>query len=72
MTQPITLTTRLINDSDIILTCTLVSITKTFATILVDGKNKRSKIYTSFDGSKYVMPYGKYSMAQVFKLNINS
>jgi hypothetical protein len=63
-----TLTTRLITDADIILTAELLSVKGNFATILFDGEQKKCKVYTSFDGSKYILPLGKYSMAPSFKI----
>lgn len=64
-----TLTTRLITDSDIILTAELISIKGNFATIIFEGNTKRCKIYTSeFDGCQYILPCGKYSMAPAFRL----
>ena len=63
-----TLTTRLITDYDCILTAELVSIKGNFATVIVDKEQKKVKIYTSFDGSKYILPYGKYSMCPSFKI----
>lgn len=68
MTTLKTLTTKLITDADIILTADLLSIKGNFATIAFEGTQKKCKIYTSFDGSKYIMPLGKYSMAPSFKL----
>jgi hypothetical protein len=64
-----TLTTRFLCDANIILTAELVSIKGNFATILFEGNEKRLKIYTSkLDGTQYIFPLGRYSMAPSFKL----
>ena len=63
-----TLTAKLITDADITLTAELVSIKGNFATILFEGATKKCKVYTSYDGSQYILPLGKYSMAPSFRL----
>ena len=68
MTTTKSLSTRLITDADIVITAELVSIKGNFATINFQGETKRCKIYTSYDGSKYIMPCGKFSMAPAFRL----
>jgi hypothetical protein len=68
MTNTKTLTARLITDADIIITAELVAIKGNFATINFEGSVKRCKVHTSYDGSKYILPYGKYSMAPAFRL----
>ena len=69
MTQAIkTLSTKLITDADITITAELLDIKGNFATILFEGSVKRCKIYPNYDGSTYILPCGKYSMAPAFKL----
>jgi hypothetical protein len=63
-----TLSTRLICDSNLIITAELLEIKGNFATIFYNKKVLRKKIMTSFDGTKYIFPDGKYSMCPTFDL----
>lgn len=63
-----TLKTRLITDSNIIITAELLSTTDKTATIRFENQIKKCKIYTSQDGSKYIFPNGKYSFAPIFDI----
>lgn len=63
-----TLRTRLITDSQIILTAELLEIKGNFATILMDGKKLRRKIKIGYDGTKYILPFGYYSMCPSFEI----
>jgi hypothetical protein len=60
-----TLTIRFIGDAQLKAFCKVVSRTNASAKILIDGKIESKKIYKSYDGSEYVLPYGKYSMCPV-------
>jgi hypothetical protein len=63
------LETRSLCDHDCIFRVTLVKMTEKSAFVIVDkGEMVRCKIKTSFDGSKYITPYGTYSMAPAFRL----
>lgn len=65
-----TLTTRMITDSEIVLSVVLIKRTEKSAFVQIDnGEVVRCKVKNSFDGSQYIMPYGNYSMAPIFKLN---
>lgn len=63
-----TLTSRLICDYNCIITAELLEIKGDYATILYQKNIIRRKIKTSFDGSKYILPDGNYSMAPSFTL----
>ena len=63
-----TLTTRMITDSNCVLKAELLEIKGNFAIIYFDGKVSRKKIHTSYDGSKYIFPCGKYSMCPTFDI----
>jgi hypothetical protein len=63
-----TLRTRLITDSDITLTAELLEIKGSFATIFFEGKVIRRKIKIGYDGSKYILPCGYYSMCPSFEI----
>lgn len=58
------LTTRLIGDSDIKLTCKILSRTEKSCIVLFDNQIKRVKIYNN--NGEFIMPAGKFSMAPVF------
>jgi hypothetical protein len=63
------LETRSLCDHDCIFRVELVKMTEISAYVLVDkGVVVRCKIKTSFDGTRYIMPYGKYSMAPSFTI----
>jgi hypothetical protein len=57
-----TLTIRFIGDSELRAFCKVISRTNASAKVLIDGVVSSKKIYKSFDGSEYILPYGKYSM----------
>jgi len=61
-----TLTTTLITDSNLTLTAELLEIKGNFATIFFDKKIVRRKIKTGYDGTKYILPCGSYSMCPLF------
>ena len=63
-----TLKTRLITDSNCIITAELIEIKNNWATIFFDNKLVRRKIKTSYDGTKYILPYGYYSMCPAFEI----
>lgn len=64
------LKTTLISDSQIAVFVTLVKKTDKMAFVETDnGEIVRCKIKTSFDGRKYIMPFGNYSMAPIFDIN---
>jgi len=63
-----TLSTRLICDSNCIITAELLEIKGNYATIFYDKKIIKRKIMTSYDGKKYIFPDGKYSMCPTFDL----
>lgn len=63
-----TLKTCLIGDSEIIITAELLEVKGNFATIMYDGKVIRRKIKTSYNGTKYILPNGYYSMCPSFKI----
>lgn len=64
------LKTRLICDSDMIISVVLVNRTEKTAFIMIEkGEIVRCKIRTAYNGKQYVMPYGTYSMAPMFDLN---
>ena len=54
-----------ITDSQIKETCTVLSRSNNTAKVLIEGKIESKKIYKSYDGSEYILPYGKYSMCPV-------
>ncbi len=60
-----TLTISFICDAQLKAFCKVVSRTNSSAKILIDGKIESKKVYKSYDGSEYVLPYGKYSMCPV-------
>jgi len=60
-----TLTITFIGDSQLKAFCKVISRTNASAKILIDGKIESKKVYKSYDGSEYVLPYGKYSMCPV-------
>ena len=68
MTSSKTLTTRCIGDSNIIIKGELLEIKGNYAIIFFDKKIVRKKIMTSYDGTKYIFPNGKYSMCPTFDL----
>lgn len=51
-----------IGDSKAKSTCTVLERKDSFAIVLIDGKIERKKVYTSYDGSEYIFPFGKYSL----------
>ena len=57
------LTITFITDYDLKATCQVLERKGTFAIILIHGKIERKKVYKGYDGSEYILPYGKYSMA---------
>jgi hypothetical protein len=63
------LKTRLITDSEIIISVVLIRTTEKTATVVTQqGEEVTCKIRTSFDGSRYILPFGKYSFAPSFNL----
>lgn len=68
MTSIKTLTARLIVDADIVIKAELLELTEKTAVIFFEGQTKRCKIYTKYDGSKFIYPSGRYSMAPIFNL----
>ena len=68
MTSIKTLSTRSICDHNCIFTAELLEIKGNFAIIYFDKKIVRKKIMTSYDGTKYIFPNGKYSMCPTFDL----
>lgn len=66
----VTLTTRMITDSQITLSVVLVKRTDKTAFVQINnGQVVRCKIKRTFDGRDFIMPYGTYSMAPIFNLN---
>jgi len=63
-----TLRTRSICDYNCIFTAELLELKGNWATIFIDGKKVRRKIKTSYDGTKYILPYGYYSMCPSFEI----
>jgi hypothetical protein len=63
-----TLSTCLITDSNCKITAELLEIKGNFAVIYFDKKILRKKIMTSYDGTKYIFPNGKYSMCPTFDI----
>jgi hypothetical protein len=63
-----TLRTRLIGDSSITITAELLEIKGNWATIFMDGKVLRRKIKSGYDGTKYILPLGMYSMCPSFEI----
>lgn len=65
-----TLTTKLITDSEITIQCELVTMTEKMATVITyNNEIKKVKIKKSFDGKRYIMPNGNYSMAPIFYID---
>ena len=63
------LETRSLCDHDCIFRVELVKMTDKSAFVIVDkGEVTRCKIKTSFDRTRYIMPYGSYSMAPSFTI----
>ena len=63
------LKTRLIGDSSITIDITCVKMTEKTVTIQTENcEIIRCKIRKSFDGRKYILPFGNYSMAPAFYL----
>ena len=63
-----TLKTRLATDYNIVLTAELLEIKGNYATIFFEGKVIRRKIKIGYDGSKYILPCGSYSMCPSFEI----
>lgn len=63
-----TLKTRLITDYDCVITAELIEIKNNWATIFFDNKIVRRKIKTSYDGTRYILPNGYYSMCPAFEI----
>lgn len=64
------LKTRLISDSDMVISVVMLKRTAKTAFIMIEkGEIVRCKIRTGYDGKEYVMPYGTWSMAPMFDLN---
>ena len=61
-----TLKARSVCDSDCIFTCKIIARKGSFATIVVQGKEKRVKIHAD-DRGEFVFALGRYSMAPVFR-----
>lgn len=66
-----TLTTTFIGNSDIKVSIELLNIKGQFATVKDGDKVYRCKIRNSFNGSKYILPFGSYSMAPAFTLPVS-
>jgi hypothetical protein len=63
------LKTRLITDSETIISVVLIRTTEKTVTVVTEqGEEVTCKIRTSFDGSRYIMPFGTYSFAPSFNL----
>ena len=58
------LSTRLIVDSEIKLTCKILKRSKNTCIVLFENQIKRVKIYNN--NGEFIMPAGKFSMAPVF------
>ena len=59
-------------NSECIYTGVIVSITEKTVLISVDGELKRCKIHRDnniFDGVEFIYPFGRYSMAAIFRAN---
>ena len=64
------LKTRMIGDSEMIISVVLLKRTEKSAFIMIDkGEIVRCKIHKFGDNKEFVMPYGRYSMAPSFFLN---
>lgn len=66
-----TLSARSIGDSECIFTCEVISRSKSFATVKIDGCIKRCKIHV-WDKVEFIYALGKYSMAPTFRRNFRS
>jgi hypothetical protein len=63
------LTTRFIGDSDLFISVVLVKRTEKTAFVKIEkGEVVRCKIH-KYNGTEFIMPYGRYSMAPQFNLN---
>jgi hypothetical protein len=64
------LSTRLITNSDIVVSVVMVKRTEKTAFVQIEkGEIVRCKVKKSYDGKEYIMPYGTYSMAPMFYVN---
>lgn len=62
------LATRSIGDHDVIYRGTVVSRTPKFVTVKIDGDRELKRCGVKlYDGSEYIFPFGRYSMAPVFR-----
>ena len=66
-TQGQALSNRSICDSNCIFTGTVLKRTAKTVTISSRGEEKRCKIHISEDGGEFIFPYGRYSMAAIFR-----
>jgi hypothetical protein len=62
------LTITFIGDAALKANCKVLDRKNSFAIVLIDGKIERKKIYTSYDGSEFIYPYGKYSMCPTARI----
>ncbi len=65
-TQGQELKSRSICNSDCVFTATVTRRTGKTVTIKVDDTEKRCKIYQG-DNGEYIYPFGRYSMAPIFR-----
>ena len=61
------LSSRSICDSNCIFTGKVIKRTAKTVTISSRGDEKRCKIHNSEDGSEFIYPHGRYSMAAIFR-----
>jgi hypothetical protein len=62
------LKTRLIGDSEIIVSVVVLKRTEKSAIVVSEeGEEIRCKIRKSFDGGEYIAPFGTYSTAPIFR-----
>lgn len=59
-----TITARFITDSELRKQITVIERKGQFASIMIDGKIERKKVYSD-NGKEYIFPYGRYSMAPI-------
>ena len=63
------LKTRLVTDSETIITIVMIRITGKTATVITDnGDVITCKIRTTAEGRRYILPFGNYSFAPSFNL----